>query len=121
MREYLTIGSSPYDEPCAQVGSADYRERMRLETRALINQMERIHPVPKDDDPVYANASFTPYYATKSFPHDFGSYHEVCAIYDDEHEASCKWAYQAEDLCPSEWDTEARKELTNNGYEFEPK
>lgn len=115
-REYLTIGSTPADEPCAQVGRQDYAKQMRLETRAFINQMERVHPVPTDEDPLYKDAAFTPYYACKSFPHDFGNYHEVCAIYDDEHQPSCKWAFKAEDLCPSNWDTQALAELAAADY-----
>lgn len=120
MREYLTLGSSPSDEPCAQVGSDNYSKQMRMETRALINQLERIRPVPVDSDPLYSSASFTPYYSCKSFPHDFGSYHEVCAIYDSNHEASCQWALTAEELFPETWDSQARNELTAMGYEFEP-
>lgn len=118
MRDYLTLGSSPCDEPCAQLGSPDYFRQMRIETRALINQLERIHPVPQDKDPNFSNASFTPYYGCKSFPHDFGSYHEVCAFYDDNHEPSVQWAYKAEELFPQTWDSQAKNELTSMGYEF---
>lgn len=119
MREYFTLGSSPSDEPCAQVGSSDYSRQMRMETRALINQLERLHPVPMDSDPNFSSASFTPYYSCKSFPHDFGSYHEVCAIYDDSHRPSVEWAMEAENIFPESWDSQARNELTSMDYIFE--
>lgn len=112
-KEYLTIGSSPCDEPCAQVGSNNYSRSMRMETRALINQMERIHPSPTDD-----HASFNAYYTVKSFPHDFGSYHEVCVVYDPDHEPSIKWAMEAESLLPEKWDSQAKNELTSMDYEY---
>ncbi len=99
MKEYLTIGSTPYDEPCAQVGQENYHKQMRIETRAFKNQMQRIHPIPQENTSGFENCSFLPYYSVKSFPHDFGSYHEVCAIYDDNCEASCKWAFEAEEKC----------------------
>lgn len=118
MREYLTLGSSPCDEPCAQVGSPNYSKQMRMETRALINQLERINPAPNGSDPQFSSAPFPPYYLTKSFPHDFGNYHEVCVMYDSDHQASCEWAYKAEELFPEEWDSQARTELTSMGYEF---
>lgn len=118
MREYLTLGSCPSDESCAQVGSPNYSKQMRMETRALINQLERIHPVPDDQCPRFSDASFTPFYSVKSFQHDFGSYHEVCAMYDPEHEPSCQWALKAEELFPESWDSDAKNELTSMGYEF---
>ena len=126
MRNYLTLGSSPSDESCAQVGSDNYAKQVRMETRALINQLERIHPVPGEGQDTalkapsgWENCSFLPYYAVRSFPHDFGSYHEVCAIYDDNHELSVQWAYKAEELFPEEWDRQARNELTAMGYVFQ--
>lgn len=118
MREYFILGSSPSDESCAQVGSPDYSKQMRMETRALINQLERLHPVPTNNADSSDGPTFLPYYSRKSFPHDYGFYHEVCAIYDPDHEPSQQWALEAENIFPSTWDSQARNELTSMGYEF---
>ncbi len=123
MKDYLVISSTPSDEPYAQVGSPTYHKQMRLETVAFKNQMKRVHPEPEGDNdnpPAgFETCSFLPYYTVKAFPHDFGSYHEVCAIYDGDHEASTKWAYEAESHCPNNWDKEALKELAANNYKAE--
>jgi hypothetical protein len=37
----LSLGSSPTDEECAQVGSENYGERSRLELQQFKRQMER--------------------------------------------------------------------------------
>lgn len=41
MRDYQTLGPTPWNEPCAQVGAADYAEKSRLETQTYINQLLR--------------------------------------------------------------------------------
>jgi len=102
MKDYIDLASSPLNEDCAQVGSPDYHERSRLELRELKRMMEAVHP------------SSIPgaYYAAKTFPHDFGSYSELCAIFDDEDEAAAEWAYEAEDHVPDDWDEEATLALS---------
>lgn len=112
MRDYITIGSTPYDESCAQVGKPNYSKQMRIETTAFIAQLRRVHP-----EPDFPDAAFSPYYAVKSFPHDFGSYHEVCAIFDSDHEASVKWAYDAESLDIPNWDSESLQFLEAHNYD----
>jgi hypothetical protein len=97
MRDYLSIGSSPYDEDCAQVGSCDYERRSRKELRAFKHQLQRLFP----------NAEI----AIKSFPHDFGTYREVCVFFDDEDEASTDIALNVESNTPAQWDKEALREM----------
>ena len=46
LTDYFELGSSPTDEDCAQVGTPEYLERMRIETRQLIRMLEEHHPVP---------------------------------------------------------------------------
>ncbi len=106
--EYLNIGSSPVDESCAQVGTDNYRKQARLELNVLARQMRRIHPEPEDG---------SAYYSIKGFAHDFGTYHELVAMFDPDNEAACRWAYQAEELLPENWDAEALAELKEAGYE----
>lgn len=40
MRDYINIGSTPIDEPCAQVGAANYHELSRLELAAFKKGLE---------------------------------------------------------------------------------
>ena len=92
MTDYLTLGSSPYDEDCAQVGSENYRQQAMQELTRFKNLMLKVHP-----------ETTQAYYRIKSFPHDFGTYHELCVIYDPDDEAQCAWAFDAESKVPSNW------------------
>jgi len=48
----------------------------------------------------------------KSFPHDFGSYREVCCRYSDENETATDYAFTCEGHQGLEsWDDQARQEL----------
>ena len=111
--EYLNIGCSPNEEPCAQVGQPDYYERARIECTALRNQLKRMFgPVPEGARIVI-----------KSFPHDFGTYYELVCYYEEAeyHEddvdietrttPSEEYAFKLEDNIPDYWDEEAKKEL----------
>ena len=107
MKNYESLGSSPYDEDCAQVGSIDYHELSKIELHEFKRMMELINPSPED---------CIAYYAVKSFPHDFGSYHELCAIYDDSSDIGQEWAINAENLTPSTWDQAAKERIA--AYHF---
>ena len=106
MRDYQTLGPTPWNEPCAQVGAADYAEKSRLETQTYINQLLRQFGEPP-------GLSF---FRVKRFPHEFGSYHEVVITYDDENEAAVEFAYNVENNTPERWDEQALEELRQRGY-----
>lgn len=108
MTDYLTLGASPCNESCAQVGQPDYPERSRAECRAWLHQLERALPYPSDDVPAY--------FTVKTFAHDFGSYREVVVKYDPGNDAACTFAFAAEEETPGEWDDEARAELAAAGF-----
>jgi hypothetical protein len=65
------------------------------------------------------------YLATKAFPHDFGTYREVCAMYDEDDAAGMELAYWLESNTPETWDEEGRRALVSalaeHGYEFTDK
>lgn len=105
--ETLTIGSVPYAEPCAQVGSEDYARRARAQCKAFIAQLERSFPCPCPDKA---------WLFIKSNPHDFGTYYEVEVKFDPECEEACDWAYLLEASLPERWDPEALAELAANGF-----
>lgn len=105
MRDYFEIGCTPYDEPCAQVGADNYPEMSKIECRAYLNQIRRVvGPEPEGC-----------YLTIKSFPHDFGSYREVCVVYDDDEESHNDYVLKCESCC-STWDDEARAELAAANY-----
>jgi hypothetical protein len=101
VKDYITIGSSPTGELCAQVGSDNYEARARKECVAFKNQLLRVFP----------NIPDGTYLSVKSFPHDFGSYLEVVCWYDNEDEDSRNYAYNMN--TPEYWDDEAKKEVAN--------
>jgi hypothetical protein len=98
--EYVSIGPSPTNEQCAQLGEDDYHERSVKECRAYIRQLRRV----LGEEPEGSSLS------VKSHLHDFGSYREVVCYHDDR-EAAVDYAYRAEEKAPAEWDEIARQEL----------
>lgn len=103
--EYIEIGATPYDEDCAQVGSENYRKDAMKEMDAYINQLNRAFTEAE---------SWGIRFKQKWFNHDFGSYGEVCIYWNNENEDADIHAYEIERNLPSNWDEEAKKELTEN-------
>jgi len=66
--DYFTLGTTPADEDCAQVGAPDYQSASLREAARWIKCLKRLFP--------------TRVFGIKKFPHDFGSYHEVCVFFD---------------------------------------
>jgi hypothetical protein len=83
--DYIHIGSSPVEEDCAQVGSPDYATRARAECKRFAAQIMRHYPEPENG-----------YLKIKSNPHDFGTYYEVVAVFDENDEEATKWAFAVE-------------------------
>ena len=73
MLDYITAGSIGF----AQVGTDFYLEKQKVETNILLDiiQENEIFKVPKE----LQNKA---YFRMKKFYHDFGSYKELCVIYD---------------------------------------
>lgn len=100
--EYMEIGSSPYDELCAQLGFDNYRKDATKEMDAYINQLNRLFIEAR-------NYGIT--FKQKWFNHDFGTYGEVCMYWNPENEIANTYVYEIESNLPSNWDEEAKKEL----------
>ena len=94
MRDHITIGPVPCEEPCAQVGAPDYQQQARQECTRFINLLRRT----LGEEPENAHL------AIKSNPHDFGTYYEVVCHFDDDDEEAAKYAYRCESEAPSQWD-----------------
>jgi hypothetical protein len=93
MRQYLEIGPTPCDEPCAQVGQEDYHERARPECVRFIKAIRAVVGVEPEGAAL----------VVKSNPHDFGSYLEVAVRFDEDDEAACNYAYKVEAEAPATW------------------
>jgi len=85
MYDYLNIGPSPADETCVQVGNPDYHTLARPECERFKQQIIKHYP------PVYGARV-----AIKAFEHDFGTYLEVCVVYDIENEEANEYAFMVE-------------------------
>lgn len=95
------MATTPSDEPCAQIGDADYLKRARVEARAYVNQLLRIYGT---------NPSGT-HFAFVRCPHDFGTYLDIRFYYDDEDQCHVKYMMDIETGC-GKWDEVAIEELT---------
>ncbi|MDR2111611.1 MAG: hypothetical protein LBQ62_00665 [Candidatus Accumulibacter sp.] len=103
--QFIHIGAAPCEEECAQVNHADYAECSQRECFVFKRMLERLYPPPNP----------RAWLKVKSFPHDFGSYREVCVCYDDKDEAASEYAFRLERETPPEWDAIARYELLWHG------
>lgn len=106
-REYLTIGPTPCDEVCHPANGD--RKMQRIEMNAFKEQLTRVMNTEFGEN-------LCVYFSIKSFPHDFGSYSEVCVIYDDEDQTQVQQAFWIESNTPENWDAEAEKYLKDNEY-----
>ena len=109
MRDYGYIGSTPCEEDCAQVGSDDYFTNAQKECRAFVNQLWRVLEKEKGASPENKPESFN--LVVKGESHDYGTYYEVAARYNDDDEAAGDLAYWLENNAPMTWDEEAKREL----------
>ena len=93
---HINLGASPHGEPCAQVGSDNYSEIAREELRRykalLLSLFEKEH----GREPKCR-------LATKSFPHDLGTYHELVAFFTEDDEGSEEDAFWFDNNVPELW------------------
>jgi hypothetical protein len=94
MRDYLTIGSAPCDEDCAQVGQPNYIWQARKECQQFIQLIRKtLGPEPEGAR-----------LAVKSFPHEFGDYLEVVCHFDTDVPAAVDYAFRCEAETPATWE-----------------
>lgn len=91
---YIEIGTTPYEEECAQVGELDYYEKVNEESIRYIALLREIFGDETEHDCLYVR---------KSFPHDFGTYYEVCIKFYDTDRGN-EFAYFVEENLPATWD-----------------
>ena len=101
--DWMELGPTPVEENCAQCGTDDFDQQNKIETWVYKRQLERQFP----------DANFR----VKAFPHEFGSYREVCvALMETDSEDDTPIAYEVESNLPMNWDEQAKAELKEKGY-----
>jgi hypothetical protein len=94
MRDYLTIGSAPCDEDCAQVGQPNDIWQARKECQRFIQLIRKtLGPEPEGAR-----------LAVKSSPHEFGDYLEVVCHFDTDVPAAVDYASRCESNAPATWE-----------------
>jgi hypothetical protein len=93
VEEYIELGPVPAGEECAQVGEPNFATDARAECVRYKEQLERMFPTDGKNNR----------FKIKSFPHDFGSYYEVCCTFDPADVASVDFAYNVEANLPEYW------------------
>ena len=91
--DYMYIGESPCDEPCAQLGKPGYIERARAECAAFIEAIRR----KLGEEPAGAHLS------VKREAHEYGTYLTVVCRYDDNDEKAIEYAFRCEAEAPRTW------------------
>jgi hypothetical protein len=94
MQDFVTLGTAPIDEPCAQLGRDDYDDTVKEECRRFIRRLRQTF----GDEPSGAR------FAIKSFDHDFGTYYEVVCLFDTDDEEAAHYAYRCEEELPLTWE-----------------
>ncbi len=93
MRDFLSLGSSPINETCVQVGEQDYASLAKQECARFIGLVRRTLGAEPEGAALQ----------TKAFPHDLGTYYEVVCFFDPEIQASVDYAYRCEGETPTTW------------------
>jgi hypothetical protein len=91
--DYINIGPAPSGEMPIQVGADNYSELSRAECKRFIKLICKIHGDPPEGAKLII----------KSFPHDFGSYLEVCAQYEEGNQKATDYAFLCESETPEYW------------------
>jgi hypothetical protein len=94
MQDFMTLGTTPVDEPCAQVGQPDYDGKVTGECRRFITLLRQTC----GDEPPGAH------FAIKSFNHNFGLYYEVVCLFDTADEEAAHDAFRCEDELSATWE-----------------
>ena len=103
----MSIGSTPYNEDCAQLGVTEsYSKMARLECLAFIAQLKRLNGNPPEGL----------LFKLTSNAHDFGDYLDVTVVFDEDDEDQLNYAYKCEEGLDN-WDEESLKFLfEENNY-----
>jgi hypothetical protein len=94
MENYFSVGPSPYEEECAQIGTPGYRNQAVAECTRYIELLRKTF----GPEPDGAQLSI------KWFDHDFGQYCEVVCYFNAESAESVEYAQRCEADAPATWE-----------------
>lgn len=106
-RDSISIGATPCDEPCQQIGTDEYSEQFAiLECQTFRDQIRRVvGPEPGTVSLRVIGQS-----------HDFGRYFEVVCSFDTSDDESVSYAFRCENEAPANWDQESKSKLWEAGH-----
>jgi hypothetical protein len=97
MLDCMYLGSAPWDEDCVQVDPrVDYLPALRAECKRYLELLEKKFTSKPE------GCSFV----IKNQIHEFGTYCEVCVLYNDNDEDETNFAFFVEGNSPGKWDDE---------------
>lgn len=92
MTETVDLGPGPADEPCVGTGTCENFESLQKREADLYITALTVHYAPLPE-------GFR--FRSKTWPHDFGTYRDVEAVYTSQ--AGCELAFEIEARGPSRW------------------
>lgn len=92
--EHLSIGPTPCEESCEQLGPNYDPQKARAECKRFIDLIRKT----VGDEPSGARLHI------HSNPHDFGTYLEVCVQFNEEDEEACDYASKVDNEAPAKWE-----------------
>jgi hypothetical protein len=98
--DVITLGPTPCEESCAQLGTSTYPERSSIECRAFRRMLLRFFPPPMDESARLV---------IQRQPYEQESYREVAVRYT--RAGGLEYALMLERNLPTRWDDVAREEL----------
>ncbi len=103
----MSIGSTPHNEDCAQLGVTESYDKMaRLECLAFVSQLKRLNGNPPE------GLGFR----ITNNAHDFGNYLDVTVVFDEDDEDQLNYAYKCEEGLDN-WDEKSLEFLfKENNY-----
>jgi hypothetical protein len=114
MRDYLSLETTPSDEPCVQIGHDLYRPIASMEAHLMQQQLEELLTLKFSD--IIINLTISQCF------HDFGTYYEIRAYYDRDNERQVEQAFFLDDNYPKEWSPDKKKTLldycSNKGFSY---
>src|SRR5687767_9430189 len=93
--EHLSIGPTPAEESCEQLGPNYQEEKAKTECNRFIEGLRKYF----GNEPVGAKLHI------HRNSHDFGTYLEVCVQFNENNKEAINYAYLIEGNTPKDWDT----------------
>jgi hypothetical protein len=94
-QDYIALGPVPCDEDCEQVGTKNYDSQKAFDECSRFKQL-----ILKK----FGNPPEGAKVRIKHFPHDFGTYMEVCVVFDEDNQEAIDYAFKVEENLPMNWE-----------------